>query len=214
MTPSSEPGAQHMGLLWTLRLDGSLPPACASRIPATFQLAGPEVAGDLALVMGFDDPAPVLRRFHLGKQCYIARIEGRIVTYGWITFDEELIGGLGLRVRLLTGEAYIWDCATLPAYRGQRLYPALLAHMQRELQRAGLWRAWIGMDVDNLPSQAGVARAGFQPIIDILQIRNTATRTFLAHGHPSASVEDVQAAQYALFGDRETSRFALPEAGA
>ncbi len=209
MTSSSEPNTQHMGLFWTLRLDGSLPAAAEPRVPAIFQRVGPEVAGELAAAMEFADPAPVLQRFRLGRHCYVGRCEGRLVTYGWITFDEELIGGLDLRVRLLPAEAYIWDCATLPGYRGQRLYPALLAHMQRELQRAGYRRIWIGMDADNLASQAGVVRAGFQHIIDILQVRNTPARTFLGRPVPGASREDVQAAQYALFGDREASRITL-----
>jgi ribosomal protein S18 acetylase RimI-like enzyme len=211
MTPPSEPDTQHMGLFWTLRLDGSLPAAAEPRVPATFLRVGPEVAGELAAAMEFADPAPVLQRFRLGRHCYIGRSESRLVTYGWITFDEELIGGLDLRVRLLPAEAYIWDCATLPGYRGQHLYPALLAHMQRELQHAGYRRIWIGMDADNLASQAGVARAGFRHVIDILQVCNTPARTFLARPVPGASQEDVQAARYALFGDREASRITLSE---
>lgn len=210
MTSSSEPGAQHMGLFWTLRLDEPLPTAVEPRVPVTFMRAGPEIAGELAAAMSFPDAAPILQRFGLGRHCSIGRSEDRLVTYGWITFDEELIGGLDLRVRLLPGEAYIWDCATLPASRGRRLYPALLSHMQRELQRAGLRRIWIGMDADNLPSQAGVALAGFQHVIDILQVRDTPARTFLARPNPGASLEDVQAAQYALFGDRALSRITLP----
>jgi len=202
MTPATEPGAQHMGTLWMLRLDRPLPPACEPRIPVTFQHAGPEIADELAAVMGYDESTTVLQRFRLGKYCYIAS-SAELITYGWITFDEERIGELGLSVRLQAGEVYIWDCATLPAYRGQHLYPALLSHMLRELQNAGLWRAWIGMDADNRPSQAGVARAGFQPIVDILQARDTSARTFLVRGCPGASAEDVQAAQYALFGGRE-----------
>ena len=212
MTSSSEADVQHMGLFWTLKLDGPLPAAVVPRVPVTFLRASPEDAGELAAAMDFAGSVPVLQRFRRGRHCYIGRSEGRLVTYGWITFDEELIGGLDLRVRLLSGEAYIWDCATLPAYRGQHLYPALLSHMQRELQRAGRRRIWIGMDADNLPSQAGVALAGFQHIIDILQVRATPARTFLARPIPGASLEDVQAAQYALFGDREMSRCILPGA--
>ncbi len=209
MTLSSEPDAQHMGLFWTLRLDGPLPVTVEPRLPVTFMRAGPEIAGELAAAMNFPDAVPVLQRFDLGRHCYIGRSEGQLITYGWITFDEELIGGLDLRVRLLPGEAYIWDCATLPAYRGRHLYPALLSHMQRELQRAGFRRIWIGMDADNLPSQAGVALAGFQHVIDILQVRDTPARTFLARPHPGASLDDVRAAQYALFGDRAMSRITL-----
>ena len=208
MNASSEPGAQHMGLFWSLRLDGPLPAAPVSRVPATFLRASSENADELAAAMGLDDPAPVLQRFQRGCHCYIARNADRLVAYGWITFDEELIGGLNLRVRLLPGEAYIWDCATLPAYRGQHLYPALLAHMQRELQSAGFRRIWIGMDADNRPSQLGIARAGFQHILDILQVRGeqTHTRTLLTRPCPGISEQDVRAAQYALFGDERTDK--------
>ncbi len=207
MSALSEPDAQLVGLFWTLNLAETLPVVSAPRVPATFLRAGPEIAAELAGVMGFADSEPVLQRFQRGCHCYLARRAGQLVAYGWITFDEELIGGLDLRVRLLPGEAYIWDCATLPAYRGQGLYPALLGHMQRELQHAGHQRLWIGMDADNLPSQAGVARAGFQRIIDLLQVRDTPTRTFLARAYPGASVQDVRAARYALFGDADASTF-------
>lgn len=207
MILSSEPGAQLMGLFWTLSLAETLPAVPAPRIPATFLLAGPEVAEELAAAMDFADSEPVLQRFQRGCHCYIARSAGQLIAYGWITFDEELIGGLDLRVRLLPGEAYIWDCATLPAYRGQGLYPALLGHMQCQLQNAGFQRLWIGMDADNLPSQAGVARAGFQRIVDLLQVRDTSTRTFLARAYPGATEQDVRAARYVLFGDMEASTF-------
>lgn len=204
--------AQHMGLFWTLRLAEPLPPAVEPQVPLTFQRVGPEIAGELAVAMGLADPAPVFQRFRLGRHCYIGRSEGRrIVVYGWITFDEELIGGLDLRVRLLPGEAYIWDCATLSAYRGLHLYPALLTCMQRELHSAGFRRIWIGMDAGNVSSQAGVARAGFQHIVDILQVRDAPARTFLARPAPGVSQENVLAARYALFGDRETSRIVLPK---
>jgi ribosomal protein S18 acetylase RimI-like enzyme len=212
MTSFSEADVQRMGLFWTLRLTGPLPVAVSPRVLATFQRADMEVAAELASVMGFADPTPVLQRFRRGRHCYIGRSdEGQLVAYGWITFDEDVIGELGLRVRLLPGEAYIWDCATLPAYRGLYLYPALLAWMQRELQEAGFQRIWIGMDADNMPSQTGVARAGFQHVIDILQVRHAAARTFLADPAPGARPEDVLAAQYMLFGDRQMSRIVLPE---
>lgn len=210
MSLPSDLAAQHLGLFWMLRLDGVPLAAPDPGLPVTFLHAGREVAEELASAMSFDDPAPVLRRFQRGRHCYIARNEGRLVSYGWITFDEERIGELGLSVRLQPGEAYIWDCATLPAYRGQHLYSALLAHMLRELRATGYQRVWIGMDADNLPSQAGVARAGFQPIVDLLQTCQTPMRVIQARGYPGVSVQDVKAAQYVLFGDREACSITLP----
>ncbi len=206
MTTPSETGA--LGIFWTMRLDRPLPGGSTPRVPAAIRRAGPEDVEELALAMGFDDPDPVLQRLGMGKHCYVARVEGRLVAYGWITFDTEEIGELGLHVRLREGEAYIWDCATLAAYRGQRLYPALLTCMLAELQRAGLRRVWIGTDADNLPSQSGVALAGCQPVVDIILAPDGGYAT---RGRPGVSPQEVLDAHYALFGNRDTSRIILPE---
>ncbi|MEO7021808.1 MAG: GNAT family N-acetyltransferase [Ktedonobacteraceae bacterium] len=212
MTSHTEISAEHMGLLWLRRLDMPIFAGPAvSRVETTFQRADPELAGELAAAMGFADSEPILHRLGLGRNCYIARVAGQLVAYGWLTFDQEDIGELGLSIRLLPGEAYIWDCATLPAFRGQRLYPTLLFHMLSELQQTGFQRAWIGMDIDNLPSQIGAALAGFQPIIDILLAREPNTRRFFAQGYPDVPDEYVRDAQYALFGDRDVSSLVVPE---
>jgi GNAT superfamily N-acetyltransferase len=123
---------------------------------------------ELMQAMGLDDPAIMLQRFARGRHCYAAMVDGKLAAYGWVTFDEEAIGELGLRFRLKAGEAYIWDCATLPAYRRQHLYTALLSYIASELRASGLCRLWIGADMDNLASQKGMALAGFQPAIDFL----------------------------------------------
>ncbi len=204
------PDAQTLGLFWMLRLDLPLPPVVVSGVEATFLRASVEDSAELAIAMGFDDAEPVLARFARGCQCMIARIDGRLVSYGWLTFDEERIGSLGLTVHLSSGEAYIWDCATLASFRGQRLYPALLSYMIRELQTAGFQRVWIGMDAENVPSQAGVERAGFQPLVAIVQARHTPTRTFLVQAYPGVAQQDVRDAQYVLLGDREANRITLP----
>jgi GNAT superfamily N-acetyltransferase len=213
MTSPFERDVQHMGLLCLLALDKPLPAGPAPRVPASFHRADDALAGELAGAMGFADPAPVLQRLHQGRQCYFARVAGQLVAYGWLTFDKEDIGELGLSVRLLPGEAYIWDCATLPALRGQRLYPALLGHMLSELQRTGFQRVWIGMDADNLPSRTGAVLAGFQPVIDILLVREPQTSYYQVRGYPGVADEDVQAAQYALFGDRHRQSVPVPTHG-
>src|SRR5205085_7281086 len=117
--------------------------------------------------MGLPDPAPVLERFAGGRRCYVALVDGAIAGYGWVSFEEEAISELGMSFRLASDEVYIWDCASLPAYRGQRLYPALLSHMLTDLREEGLHRAWIGADSVSLASQKGIILAGFQPVADI-----------------------------------------------
>jgi ribosomal protein S18 acetylase RimI-like enzyme len=100
--------------------------------------------------MGSDSLTDILKRFESGKRCYAVQVDdnparktaeiqrnerGKFAAYGWVSFNEEFIGELNLRIRLLGGEAYIWDCATLPEFRQKHLYSALLAYMVGELRR-------------------------------------------------------------------------------
>jgi GNAT superfamily N-acetyltransferase len=189
--------AQPAGTFWALALDGPLPPACVPRVEARFERVGPEEAPALTQAMGKRSLVPVQRRFAAGKQCYVARVSGEIATYGWVTFDEETIGELRLRLRLGPGEAYIWDCATLPAYRGQRLYPALLCYTISELRSAGLRLAWIGANTENVASQKGFLLAGFQPVLDFFLASAPGSRSQL-QGRPGAPGALVQAAHRAV----------------
>jgi len=184
MTQPAEADARPLGTFWMLVLNQPLPVGLIPRVPTVFMRIGPELAQELASAMQLDDLAVVLQRFARGCHCYAGRIEGKLATYGWVTFDEECIGELGLKFRLKAGEAYIWDCATLPAYRGLRLYPALLAHILSELHYQGWQRAWIGADTDNLPSQGGMIQVGFQPVIDVFITHVSTVPQFWVRGRP------------------------------
>ncbi len=112
MALASEVGPQHLGTLWVLDLGEPSLVGPMPRIAVIFQHVGPEAAPSLAQAMQLEDPAEVLRRFAAGKRCYTGTVEGELATFGWVTFDEESIGELRLRIRLAPGEAYIWDCVT------------------------------------------------------------------------------------------------------
>jgi ribosomal protein S18 acetylase RimI-like enzyme len=204
MAQHSEIDEQHIGTICMLKLDRPLPASLANgfaaRIPATFKRIGQEAAEELAQVMELDNPAVILQRFAAGRHCYVARVADQLVAYGWVTFDEECIGELGLSFRLKVGEAYIWDCATAPAYRGQRLYPALLRHILNVLHAEGLQRVWIGTDTDNLASQIGVAAAGFQPAVDFLIDNASMKPTIRLRGRAGVSEQDLQDVHNALWG--------------
>ena len=116
---------------------------------------------------------------------------------------EEEIGELNLRIKLLPGEAYIWDCATLPAFREKLLYSALLIYILKELRAQNLCRAWIGADYDNLPSQKGMARAGFQHVADLTIQRVLAMRQVWVVGLPEVPEAIVAAARRAFLNDRD-----------
>src|SRR5579884_3317274 len=150
MTMPSDLEAQHVGTFWLLNLTEAAPPAVAARVPVTFQRAGSEDRAELAQAMGLNNTAEILRRFAAGKWCYIGRVDGRLATYGWVTFDQEEIGELGLSIRLQPGEAYVSARGTSPVYRRQRLCLALRSDSLADLRRLGLRRVRIGSHADNV----------------------------------------------------------------
>lgn len=193
----------HVGIFWLFKLEGLAPGAVfsvAPALPVTFQRVGPDAIDSLARAMGVGDSTPIMRRFERGKRCYAGFHAGEIVTYGWVTFDEEGIGELGLTARLRMGEAYIWDCGTPPIYRGQRLYPALLAHILSVLAAEGISRAWLGTDADNIPSQKGVALVGFQPILDVGFVHSSTGNNMWIRQRPGVSEQDALDAHRVLLG--------------
>jgi len=202
MSNVSESSFHHIGTLWLLDLSEKSLPGPMPRVEVRFQRFDLEAAPLLAKAMGLDSDEEVLRRFDEGKQCYTGIIDGVIATYGWVTYDKELIGELRLHIQLSQGEAYIWDCATLPEYRGLRLYPALLWYIIEVLRSQGLKRIWIGADSDNLPSQVGMRLCGFHPIADFVLDYALAIHSFWIRGHPGAPEQLVEDARYALLGKR------------
>jgi ribosomal protein S18 acetylase RimI-like enzyme len=206
MASASEIDPQPVGTFWALDLEGTLPDGPRPRLEAQFGQVDAEAAQLLARAMGLHDSSLPLERFSAGKRCYGAWVAGALAAYGWVTFDEEKIGELGLRVRLSPGEAYIWDCATLPAYRGQRLYPALLAHMSRALWAEGFRQIVIGADSDNLASQQGFLLAGFQPVVDMLRVPGSAISEMILQGRAGVSGHLVQHIRQALVNDESRLR--------
>lgn len=197
-----EPGvdAPAAGTIWLLSLDSSAAIQVASRIPTTFQRIGPEEAFSLIQAMEGDETAP-RQRFARGRRCFAASIGDVLVAYGWVTLeDKEEIGELGLHVHLEKGEAYIWDCVTLPAYRGQRLYPALLTHIIDVLRSEGFTRIWIGADTDNVASQSGMILVGFQPIADIVRDDAPTSHRLWLRGRSGVPEQLVVEARRLLFG--------------
>jgi ribosomal protein S18 acetylase RimI-like enzyme len=163
---SAENDPRPAGTIWVFALDHPAP-LIKPLIDASFTRVGSESANELAEVMSLTS-TEVLRRFEGERRCYAARVDGKIVSYGWVSFHEEFVGELNLRLKLLSEEAYIWDCATLPDFRRNHLYSALLTFVIEDLGTEQLKRAWIGTDLNNIASQRGIARAGFQYVADLV----------------------------------------------
>lgn len=163
--------AFERGTLWTMDLDGPSPMATAVPAGVMFGEAQPEDTRELAAAMGVPDPQEVVQRFLSGRRCFVARVEGAIAAYGWVSEGAESIGELERTLRIQPSEAYIWDCATLPAFRRRGLYSALLRCIVGVLRGEGVRRLWIGASLDNAPSIRGFRSAGFRPVIKLIYLR-------------------------------------------
>lgn len=158
------------GTLWVKALDAlaAVNPV-TPRIPAVMdEVRQPEA---LAQAMGLAESDLVRQRFASGRRCFAARVGDQIAAYGWVSRNRECVGELEREMHMQPDEAYIWDCATLPPYRQQRLYSALLATITSTLQTEGVRRIWIGTALTNQPSLQGFANAGFRPALRLTYLR-------------------------------------------
>ena len=88
-------------------------------------------------------------------------MDGQAVGYGWVATRSASIGELDLNFELSPDDRYLWDFATLPDWQGRGLYPRLLQTiLEREGKKAN--RFWIIHAPENLPSGAGMNKAGFE----------------------------------------------------
>lgn len=199
---SAENDPRPAGTIWAIDLNEPIP-VIKPHVDATFSRVGTESIAKLAPVMSRDNSAEIIKRFETGRRCYVAQVEGKLAAYGWVSFDEEFIGELNLRLRLLPGEAYIWDCATLPPYRRNLLYSALLTYILGDLSTEQLHRVWIGADFNNIPSQRGIVRAGFSYIADLVVARVLTRSQVWAQGRPEVPESMVAEARRVFLNDHD-----------
>ncbi|MBZ0298424.1 MAG: GNAT family N-acetyltransferase [Anaerolineae bacterium] len=105
--------------------------------------------------------AEVEQRRYAGHLPYMGYMGGTAVTYGWVATQEASIGELSLVFPIAAESRYLWDFATLPEWQGRGLYPRLL---QAIVQAERAERFWIIHAPENLPSGAGIQKAGFQAV--------------------------------------------------
>ena len=103
----------------------------------------------------------VVDRVESGHRPYVAYLHGMPTAYGWSARDAASIAEIGLAFGVSPGNRYLWDFATLPAWRGRGIYSRLLQTILE--QEAGeVDRFWIGHLPMNLASARGIQAAGFR----------------------------------------------------
>ena len=131
----------------------------------------------------------VPERLARGCRCFAGWLGPDVVAYGWLSNRAEWIGELGLEIEPGGGEAYVWNCVTLPAHRNKGIFRALLLSIAVQARREGLVRLWIGSI--GAVGEVAVAEAGFRPVLRIdglslLWLRSLAVRA--VEGADSGSV--------------------------
>ncbi|MGE3572452.1 MAG: GNAT family N-acetyltransferase [Dehalococcoidia bacterium] len=123
--------------------------------------------GGFALAEATGLPIRVVdQRISEGHRPYLALLNGEPAAYGWVATRSATIGELALSFRIPAGNRYLWDFATLPAFRGRGLYPSLLAEIARR-ECPPATRLWIIHAPENLPSGIGITRAGFASVAEL-----------------------------------------------
>jgi len=161
-----QPWTVEYGTLWAAETKGDLRPLYPARVGVVFAEASPSDGLALTGAMNLSDPQPIQQRFQSHRRCFTLRVADHIISYGWVTHGTECVGEFERQFRFHDDEAYIWDCATVPAWRGRGCYSALLSHILHQLQAEGMPRVWIGASRLNQPSVKGFVNAGFQPVVD------------------------------------------------
>lgn len=179
--------AHQRGRIYARDLGAGRPPNVSPPgLEATFREATPGDSPALARAMGQDQDIKIRTRLPRDdRRCFVGWFNKRIVTYCWLSMEQEYVGEMERELNLLEGEAYIWNCATLPDYRRQGLYTALLAFMLARLAEDGAQRVWIGADLENVPSHRAFHTAGFLPAAAFTYVRFWRLYAFLARPLPA-----------------------------
>jgi hypothetical protein len=139
-------------------------------------------------------------RLARGCRCFAAFLDHQVVAYGWLSTGVEWIGEIRLEIQPAAGEAYVWNCLTLPAHRRRGIFGAVLVRICADLQREGLDRLWIASGAGG--TEKPVAAAGFCPTLLIGEspLGLAGLRLVRAAAAPGAEPGLVSAARRVLAG--------------
>jgi hypothetical protein len=134
-------------------------------------LLKPERVGRLQEIGPFD----VLdgqRRLQRGDHCYTVDVDGCLAHYSWVqSSGTHPITEAGVRAAVRYGEFWIYHCRTADWIRGKRIYPVVLQRIVNEYFDNGYHTAWIYASQENIASQKGILRAGFNQVSDLAALR-------------------------------------------
>lgn len=135
----------------------------------------PEVKVDIRLAQ-LGDISKLKERFSIrgmkemlrdGHLCFIADMEGQILHFKWVAFNEAYVSELDRKVHLDASSAYIYASYTVPEYRGLGLDPAVTAEVFDYSREKGIERVYILVRHNNLPELSVMRKAGYRAMGEI-----------------------------------------------
>jgi hypothetical protein len=196
------------GVLWSANLQGRHTSPSRANVNAEFTEIGSEEIADLTAAVSKMDPISpeaIARRFALGRRCFAMRKGDVVAAYGWLTPGPEWVGEFERELQVVSGEAYLWDCATSPQFRRRRLFGSLVGHVTGSLRREGLERLWIIAVISAPAINQGLYAAGFQPAVGLTYGRLLDRRVLLVRPLRGAAASRLAAARRLLCSEKDSA---------
>jgi GNAT superfamily N-acetyltransferase len=163
--------AIERGTLWVWEAEDELPEVEETLAGVAFQEVGAREVDELARAMEGVDVDTIRQRLESDRRCFCLVSEEQIASYCWVTHGPEWVGEWERQFSFDENEAYIWNCGTLPPWRGHGLYSYLLGRIVHHLHQERVARVWIGAAKRNEPSVRGIENAGFKHVTDASYFR-------------------------------------------
>lgn len=135
------------------------PEACAlARVADPASAAGHDLATEAMRAAG--EPAGLVApRLAHGDEFFGWLVGGRVVSFGWVTYQDRTLGPIKLAEG--SGRAFLYNFYTLEEYRGRSLYPTLLLAIRHVLGQENVTEFVIDVDVRNTASAKAIEKGGF-----------------------------------------------------
>jgi GNAT superfamily N-acetyltransferase len=108
----------------------------------------------------------LLEKLQEGWNCYVIKLEGRIVVTGWVCMNQSFIEPhMKRELNLAADEVYHWRGFTVPEVRGKGLMPWYLKSLCRHLAESyGKTRHLTMVRVNNKPIQQSLGKSGWESV--------------------------------------------------
>jgi GNAT superfamily N-acetyltransferase len=157
----------------------------------------PAITPQLRAAMGPEGELVDLR-LSRGCRAFVGCVADEVVAFAWLSTGAEWIGELGLEIRPPAGEAYVWNCVTLPAHRNRGYFRALLERVTMVARDEGISRLWIGA-VDG-GAESAVTGSGFVRVLYLRAVTLGAVR-WIAVRPPDGVDQALLSAALSVLGD-------------